>query len=221
MDELKCAKCLPKYCTQEIKDESILPPFCPIKKFKSLIKDVKKRYKTEEIHNFYIQAALTEKEAYDEKAAREEAKTVPVRPRIREIAEFSKKIGAERIGIAFCSGLSDEAARACSILEEHGFEIFSAICSCGAIDKTELGVPPDYKIKDTDKFEAGCNPLLQAELLNEARTAINIIIGLCVGHDMLFTKNSHAPVTTLIVKDRFTGHNPVISLYTRYHRDIV
>ena len=54
-----------------------------------------------------------------------------------------------------------------------------------------------------------------------AKTAFNIIIGLCIGHDMLFTKHSRAPVTTLIVKDRFTGHNPVISLYTRYHGDIV
>jgi len=38
---------------------------------------------------------------------------------------------------------------------------------------------------------------------------------------MLFTMNSQAPVTTLIVKDRFTGHNPVISLYTKYHKNIV
>jgi uncharacterized metal-binding protein len=89
------------------------------------------------------------------------------------------------------------------------------------VDKSELGVPPEYKIIDPEKFEAGCNPLLQAELLNKAKTDINVIIGLCVGHDMLFTMNSQAPVTTLIVKDRFTGHNPVISLYTKYHKNIV
>ncbi|NQT81232.1 MAG: DUF1847 domain-containing protein [Candidatus Aminicenantes bacterium] len=221
MNELKCAECKLKHCTQKITDESILPPFCPIKNFKSLIEEVKTRYQAQDIQNFFKQAALTEKEAYDEKAAREEGRIVPVRPRIKEIAEFSKKIGAKRIGIAFCSGLTDEAARASSILKKHGFEIFSAICSCGAVDKTEVGIPPDYKIRDVEKFEAACNPLLQAELLNQAKTAINVIIGLCVGHDMLFTKHSKAPVTTLIVKDRFTGHNPVISLYTRYHRDIV
>jgi len=186
-----------------------------------MIKEVKRKYQTKEIKNFYIQAALTEKEAYDEKEAREKGRTAPVRPRIREIAEFSKKIGAKKIGIAFCSGLSDEAARASSIIEKHGFEICSAICCCGAVDKNELGVPPEYKIMDPQKFEAGCNPLLQAELLNKARTDINVIIGLCVGHDMLFTMNSQAPVTTLIVKDRFTGHNPVISLYTKYHKNIV
>ena len=221
MLEPKCAKCKPKLCSQGIKDESLLPSFCPLKTSKSLIEEVKRKYKTEEIKNFYIQAALTEKEAYDEKEAREKGRTVPVRPRIREIAEFSKKIGAKKIGIAFCSGLSDEAARASSIIEKHGFEICSAVCCCGAVDKSELGVPPEYKIIDPEKFEAGCNPLLQAELLNKAKTDINVIIGLCVGHDMLFTINSQAPVTTLIVKDRFTGHNPVISLYTKYHKNIV
>jgi uncharacterized metal-binding protein len=221
MLEPKCAKCKPKPCSRGITDESLLPPFCPLKTSKILIREIKKKYQTKEIKNFYIQAALTEKEAYDEKQAREKGRAVPVRPRIREIAEFSKKIGAKKIGLAFCSGLSDEAARASSIIEKHGFETCSVICSCGAVDKIDLGVPSEYKIMNPEKFEAGCNPLLQAELLNKARTDINVIIGLCVGHDMLFTKNSEAPVTTLIVKDRFTGHNPVISLYTKYHKNIV
>jgi uncharacterized metal-binding protein len=39
-------------------------------------------------------------------------------------------------------------------------------------------------------------------------------MGLCVGHDSLFTKHSEAPVTTLVVKDRVLGHNPVSALYT-------
>jgi uncharacterized metal-binding protein len=42
---------------------------------------------------------------------------------------------------------------------------------------------------------------------------MNIIVGLCVGHDMLFAKYSSAPVTTLVVKDRVTGHNPAAVLY--------
>ena len=221
MIELKCAKCKPKHCTLGVTDESLLPPYCPIKNFKELIGKVKEKYKSKEIQNFYIKSALIEKEGYDQKAAREEGKIIPVRPRIREIAEFAKKIGAKKIGLAFCSGLPDEAFRAVSILENHGLETHSAICSCGALDKTELEIPPEYKIRPPDQFEAACNPIFQAELLNLAQTHINVIVGLCVGHDMLFTKNSKAPVTTLIVKDRFTGHNPVISLYTRYHRHII
>ncbi|MFQ6110241.1 MAG: DUF1847 domain-containing protein [Candidatus Aminicenantales bacterium] len=217
----KCAHCKPQYCSQGIKDESLLPSFCPLKNFKNLIQEVEKKYKSKKINPFYLSSALTEKESYDEKAAREEGRIVPVRPRIREIVEFAKKIGVKKIGLAFCSGLSDEAFRANSILEKHNLDLCSVICSCGAVDKSEIGIPAAYKIRNPEKFEAACNPLLQAELLNRAGTGINIIIGLCIGHDMLLTMNSEAPVTTLVVKDRLTGHNPVISLYTRYHKDIV
>ncbi len=51
--------------------------------------------------------------------------------------------------------------------------------------------------------------------LNFANTYMNIIVVLCVGHDMLFTKYSDAPVTTLVAKDRVTGHNPVAVLYNQ------
>jgi uncharacterized metal-binding protein len=49
--------------------------------------------------------------------------------------------------------------------------------------------------------------------LNENGTELNIIVGLCIGHDLLFSMKSKAPVTTLIVKDKFTGHNPAVALY--------
>lgn len=221
MIDPKCARCKPMYCQKGITEEEKLPSFCPIKNFQSLIQEIKQKYSGKEIKNFFQNSALIEKEAYQEKAARELGKTIPVRPRIKEIAEFAKKIGANKLGMAFCSGLSDEASRAQSILETHGLEIASVICSCGAVDKEDLGIPAEYKIRDPNKFEAACNPLLQAVLLNKAGTSFNILVGLCVGHDMLFTKHSRAPVTTLIVKDRFTGHNPLISLYTKYHRNIV
>ena len=58
---------------------------------------------------------------------------------------------------------------------------------------------------------------MQAKLLNKAHTDINIIVGLCVGDDIIFTSEFHAPVTTLIVKDRYTGHNPAVSLYVDYY----
>jgi uncharacterized metal-binding protein len=220
MIELRCAKCPKKLCHSEIKDKSELPSFCPIKTIPAVVTKVSQRYKKEGISHFYVKAALTEKGCYDEAEARE-GRTRPVWPRIREIAEFAKLSGANKLGLAFCNGLADEAARALAILEKHGLAVESVICCCGAVDKTAHGVPPEYKIKGKDKFEAACNPLLQAELLNRAGTDFNVLIGLCLGHDMLFTSNSKAPVTTLIVKDRLSGHNPVVSLYTRYHRDIV
>ena len=58
-----------------------------------------------------------------------------------------------------------------------------------------------------------CNPILQAKILNEAKTELNIVVGLCVGHDSLFYKYSDALVTTAVTKDRVTGHNPVDAIY--------
>ena len=221
MIEPKCAACKTKLCTQGVMDGELLPSYCPTTNFRELIDDVKIKYQSEELKNFFQCAALIEKECYDEKAVREEGRIVPLRPRIKEIAEFAKKIGANKIGLAFCSGLQDEASRVNRIFEGHGLEVVSAMCSCGAIDKKDVGLPDEYKIRRPENFEASCNPLMQAELLNRAKTTFNVLIGLCVGHDMLFTKYSEAPVTTLIVKDRLAGHNPVITLYSRYFRDLV
>ena len=41
-----------------------------------------------------------------------------------------------------------------------------------------------------------------------------MLVGLCVGHDAIFTRHSKAPATTFIVKDRVLGHNPAAALYT-------
>lgn len=220
MPQPKCAQCRLRLCQAPLREGSVLPAFCPMKTAPGLVKEVSRSYLQKRLNVFYVKAALTEKGCYDEAEARE-GRRLPLWPRIREVAEFAKAIRTKRIGLAFCSGLADEAARVAAILEKHGLAVASAICCCGAVDKTDHGVPPEYKIRGRDAFEAACNPLLQAELLNRAKTAFNVLVGLCVGHDMLFTAKSKAPVTTLIVKDRYTGHNPVISLYTGYHKDIV
>ena len=127
----------------------------------------------------------------------------------------------KKLGIAFCAGLRDEATRLGRLLENQGFKQVSVVCKCGAVDKTDLGVDEKYKIGDSARFESACNPVLQAKLLNKAQTDINVIVGLCIGHDMLFTMHSKAPVTTLIVKDRLLGHNPVIGLYSAYHKKTI
>jgi len=221
MADPKCAECSERPCTQGLPKGISLPKNCPIKHHARQIKRLIPLYRGKELSPFFRAAALTEKEGYDTHAARVEGRTVPVRPRIREIAEFAKLIGAKKLGLAFCSGLYDEAGRAAAILEKHGLDVVSVICSCGAVDKNEVGIPAEHKIRDPFLFEAACNPIVQAEILNVSGTTFNILVGLCVGHDMLFTAHSKAPVTTLIVKDRLTGHNPLVSLYTRYHRDIV
>ena len=215
----QCANCPGAYCRGaplEKINKDILPDYCPMKISQEVINSTFEKYQIDEVKRIYIPATITEKEAYETVRGVRMA----VRPRIKELIEFGKLIQARKIGIAFCVGMRDEAARIANILGKAGFTVVSVLCKCGAIDKTELNVAKEYKIGSPSKYEAGCNPVLQAELLNKAGTDINAIVGLCLGHDMLFTMNSKAPVTTLIVKDRLLGHNPVIALYSNYHKQI-
>ena len=216
----QCAKCPSAYCRNMPLEEitkDILPEYCPMKTSPETIRSLVERYGLDEVKKIYVPATITEKEAYESVRGVRMA----VRPRIKELIEFGKLLNAQKIGVAFCAGMRDEAARIVSFLEKNGFTVASVMCKCGGVDKTRLNVAKEYKIDDPLKFEAGCNPVLQAELLNKAETEFNVIVGLCLGHDMLFTMNSKSPVTTLIVKDRLLGHNPVIALYSNYHKRIL
>jgi uncharacterized metal-binding protein len=132
--------------------------------------------------------------------------------RVEETVAFARRIGARRIGIATCLGLIEETRVLVDVLRLAGFETRTAVCKAGSIDKGEIGIAEDVKLKAG--FEACCNPILQARLLNREKTQLNVIMGLCVGHDALFCRHSKAPVTTLVAKDRLLGHNPVAGLYT-------
>jgi len=216
----QCAKCSGAYCQSASLDEinkDILPDYCPMRTSLEVINFAIERYELDDVKRIYVPATIAEKEAYETVRGVRMA----VRPRIKELIEFGKLIHAQKIGIAFCAGMRDEAARIVNILEKAGFTVASALCKCGGTDKTKLNMAKEYKIGNPLKFEAACNPLLQAELLNNAGTDVNVIVGLCIGHDMLFTMSSKAPVTTLIVKDRLLGHNPVIALYSNYHKQII
>jgi uncharacterized metal-binding protein len=108
------------------------------------------------------------------------------------------------------------------VLRAKGLEPYTVICKVGSRDKTEIGIPEAAKIQ-TGSYEAMCNPILQAKLLNTQKTELNVIVGLCVGHDSLFIKYSEAPVTTLVAKDRVLAHNPVAALYqtNSYYRRLL
>lgn len=135
--------------------------------------------------------------------------------RVEEIIEFAKRIGAKKIGIATCVGLIEEAKIFAEILTAKGLEYYSVICKVGSVDKAEIGVLEEHKIRPGG-HESMCNPILQARILNYHQTDLNVVVGLCAGHDSLFIKYSDALVTTLITKDRVTGHNPAAALYTAH-----
>ena len=128
--------------------------------------------------------------------------------RVEETVAFFREMGWRRIGIASCAGLADEARTFAKILRAKGFEPFGVCCKVGAIPKARFDAPESC----CDFGTVSCNPLSQAALLAEAGTEANVVIGLCVGHDMLFNAHSAAPVTTLVAKDRAMYHNPVGAL---------
>lgn len=132
-------------------------------------------------------------------------------PRVKEIIRLAEEMNWKKLGIAFCIGLSEEARRLQEVLESHSFDVYSVVCKVGGVPKEELSLP-----KPKGHAQA-CNPILQAMVLNQVGTDLNIIVGLCMGHDVLFQVYSKAPTTTLIVKDRVLAHNPAGALYSRYH----
>lgn len=135
-------------------------------------------------------------------------------PRIREVMLFAHELGVQRLGLAFCVGLSEEAEVVADILGRE-FDVVSVCCKVCGIDKQSLGLE---QIDPQKPRETMCNPVGQAVLLNEAETQLNVLVGLCVGHDAIFTMTSRAPVTTLICKDRVLAHNPAGAIYSRYLR---
>ena len=135
--------------------------------------------------------------------------------RVEEVMVFARRIGARKIGIATCMGLIDEAQAFARILRAKGFEDVCAVaCKVGAVAKERAGIADDVKVHP-GCFEPTCNPIMQARILNEAGCDLNVIVGLCVGHDTLFMKHAEAPVTYLVVKDRVLAHNPAAALYTK------
>jgi uncharacterized metal-binding protein len=139
--------------------------------------------------------------------------------RVEDTIEFAHRMGYTKLGIACCLGLKREGAILESVLRENGFEVASAICKTGAEPKEKVGIKDEEKIHPGG-FEAMCNPVAQAMLLDAIGSELNILVGLCVGHDSLFIKASKAPVTCLIAKDRVLGHNPVAAIYNHqsYYR---
>jgi len=133
--------------------------------------------------------------------------------RVEEIIAFARRIGAGKIGVATCIGLMEESKVFIKILRANDLKAYTVICKVGSVDKTEIGIPEELKV-EKGHYEAICNPILQAKLLNRQKTDLNVVVGLCVGHDSLFMRHSKAPVTTLITKDRVLGHNPAAALYT-------
>jgi len=111
--------------------------------------------------------------------------------RVREVAELSRRMGYRRLGVASCPDMAREARLAARTLRAEGLRV--VVADAGA----------------------DCGPAAQAAFLAGRDTQLNVLAGMCVGHDSLFIRHARAPVTSLVVRDLRLAHNPVAALYTR------
>jgi uncharacterized metal-binding protein len=118
------------------------------------------------------------------------------RTKLDEIIIYAKRLGYKKIGVAFCIEYEREARLVYDILSRF-FEVFSVCCKVCSFEKESLGI----KKSDDLEFEAVCNPIGQALLLNDDLTDLNIMLGLKTGYDILFAKYSEAPSITLPVEE--------------------
>ena len=209
MDEttrcFSCSECGVQNCQ---KKDSRYPAFCPTTQ-KVLPGEL------EELNGIY--ASREEDGEMARSAARIEAEFYCQKTRVEETVLFIQRMGYQKVGIATCVGLLNEAKTFSKILRKNGIEAYMVICKVGGQDKCEMGLTDREKVRGGGA-ETMCNPILQARFLNREQTQLNVVIGLCVGHDSLFYKHSDAPVTTLIAKDRVLAHNPAGALYSKYYR---
>jgi len=210
-----CTKCSTFACSPRIgaNEHPVLdqaPNFCPMKCMPEVIEKALAEYDKPEVKEFARQASIQEGECYEQLPDGRRAKN----PRILELIEFAQKCGYKKLGIAFCGGLANEARILTEILENKGFEVVSVRCKVGVTPKERIGIRPEEKIRGPDNWESMCNPITQAEILNTEEVDLAVVLGLCIGHDSLFIKYCHVPMTVIAVKDRVTGHNPLAVLYT-------
>jgi uncharacterized metal-binding protein len=118
------------------------------------------------------------------------------RTKLEEVTIYAKKLDYKKIGIAFCIEYEREAKLVYEILSKY-FEVFSVCCKVCSFEKTSF----EIKKSNDLEFEAACNPIGQALLLNNDHTNLNIMLGLKTGYDILFAKYSEAPSIALPIQE--------------------
>lgn len=219
----QCARCPYKPSDRLCRTEDgKAPDFCPTKNLEATRQKSLEMYENDEhLCEFARQASLQESSGYQfrEKGY---AMVRASKSRIEEIIEFAGRMNYKRIGLAFCIGLRKEAKVVEQLFTDGGFEMVSAVCKVGRSGKENIGVKREEQIDPSLEAESMCNPVLQAMILNEGKTELNVLLGLCVGHDSMFLKFAEAPCTVLAVKDRLLGHNPLAAIYNidSYYRSL-
>jgi len=211
----ECAKCKVKICSPRIKTGEPFPsidkapPSCPMGRMPEIFNQAMVEYQKPDINEFARLASVQEYECYELTEDGIRTKNT----RLDELIQFSQKCNYQKLGIAFCAGLSTEAAMLTEALEDKGFSVASVCCKVGQTPKEDIGIAEEQKIAGPGRVETMCSPISQALILNAEEVDLAVMLGLCIGHDTLFIRYCRVPLTVLAVKDRVLGHNPLAALY--------
>ncbi len=121
-----CANCAVVACGGE--DRSKLPANCPMRDQENL-EEILKTYEEPENHKFYVEASAMEADGYCQW------------PRLKETVELCKRMGYQKVGLAFSRGLKKEAKVVADLLRSQGFQVVSVICKTGGFPKEAAGSP--------------------------------------------------------------------------------
>ena len=136
-EKVECAKCPGPVCNSPGWDKG--PENCPIKIKPEVIKKATEKCFSPEFQEFAKMASLQEGSGYM-RLPHAPKGPAPVKSRVEEIMEFSRKMGYKRLGVAFCGGVAFEAGMLVPILEKRGFEVVSVSCKCGSVQKEDLDI---------------------------------------------------------------------------------
>lgn len=125
--------------------------------------------------------------------------------RIEEIIEYAKLMKYEKIGIAYCYGMEQYAKAIETLLTDEWFDVSAISCSVGGLKQSEVN-------NSSCIHKVSCNPLGQAEQLNAEKVDLTLVVGICLGHDILLNRTLNMDFTTLVVKDRKFNHAPLQGL---------
>ena len=198
---ISCGQCEGHPCLRRYPDG--LPQWCQSRNYQEIIEATKTEFLKPENMRIHVAAGEVIKKGNNQWT------------RVQETIQFAKELGVHKVGIAFCVGLHPEARELTRYFQQAGFDDTVAVgCTIGGLKDTDTGLPVGFNYP----YPGICNPIAQAEILNKENTELNVVVGLCTGHDALFIKYSDAPVTVFAVKDRVTCNNPSAVLFSPYHR---
>ncbi len=125
--------------------------------------------------------------------------------RLQETIAFAKQMKYKRIGLAYCYGMEKEVQQIETIMRKHELNVRAVSCTVG-------GIPQNVVNPASEFSTVSCNPIGQAAQLNLENVDLVVVVGLCLGHDILFQREIKADCTTLVVKDRVHKHAPLNDL---------